>query len=47
VRSPLQMTASGRSSFSSTMTRFMRFGTKYGEPTWGSEMWAIVATRAV
>jgi hypothetical protein len=22
----------------------MRFGTKYGEPTWGSEMCAIVTT---
>jgi hypothetical protein len=26
------------------MTRFIMFGTKYGEPTCGSEMWAIVTT---
>jgi hypothetical protein len=29
------------------ITRFIRFGTKYGEPTCGSEMWAIVTTSAV
>src|SRR5436309_368786 len=44
VRSPVQMTASGSISFSSTMTRFIRFGTKKGEPTCGSEMWAMVTT---
>src|SRR6266571_1712728 len=38
---------SGSSSFSSTMTRFMRFGTKYGEPTCGSEIWAMVTTQPV
>src|SRR3989442_434200 len=26
------------------MTRFIRLGTKYGEPTCGSEMWAMVTT---
>src|SRR6266480_1011263 len=35
---------SGSSWFSSTMTRFIRFGTKYGEPTCGSEMCAMVTT---
>src|SRR6185436_3343460 len=35
---------SGDSSLISTITRFIRFGTKYGEPIWGSEMCAIVTT---
>src|SRR5207244_5937521 len=33
--------------FNSTMTRFIRLGTKKGEPTWRSEMWAIVTTSSV
>ena len=40
----MHRTRSGSSSFSSTITRFIRFGTKNGEPTCRSEMWAIVAT---
>src|ERR671937_2633479 len=41
------MTASGSISFSSTMTRFIRLGTNIGDPTWGSEMWAMVTTMAL
>src|SRR4029453_9344188 len=35
---------SGSSWFSSTMTRFIRLGRKYGEPTGGWEMCAMVTT---
>jgi hypothetical protein len=31
----------------SSITRWSMFGTKCGDPTCGSEMWAIVTTSAV
>src|SRR5688500_8798273 len=46
VRSPVQITMSGRSSFTSEMARSSRFGSKYVPPQWRSERWAIRNGRA-
>src|SRR5262245_53546151 len=41
VRSPEQMTTSGRRSLISSIARSSRLGTKYGPPQWMSEMCAM------